>query len=114
MACMAKPIGADRKRLSANLPQALGAELTKRRMAAGWSQQKLADKLGFTINYIGQIERAEKSPTLATLINLATVYKVPLSVLIRSAEMAATPMSVVRPLSEPSTASPLRMEQDGK
>lgn len=83
---MAKPIGADRKRSSASLPKALGAELTDRRIGCGLSQQKLADKLGYDISYIGQLERGEKSPTLGTLINIARVFGTRLSELIRAAE----------------------------
>lgn len=83
---MAKKIGSDRKRSTANLPAALGAELTDRRANAGISQQALADRLGYNINYIGQIERAEKSPSLNTLMSLATVFDLSLSELFNAAE----------------------------
>lgn len=83
---MAKKIGSDRKRSTANLPVALGAELTDRRANAGISQQALADRLGYNKNYIGQIERAEKSPSLNTLMSLATVFDLSLSELFNAAE----------------------------
>jgi transcriptional regulator with XRE-family HTH domain len=83
---VAKRIGADRKRSNATLPEALGAELTDRRTKAGWSQQALADLLGYDVNYIGQLERAEKSPTLGTLISISTVFRTQLSELLRAAE----------------------------
>jgi transcriptional regulator with XRE-family HTH domain len=83
---VAKKIGSDRKRSTANLPDALGAELTDRRTKAGISQQALADRLGYNINYIGQIERAEKSPSLNTLMSLATVFDLSLSDLFKAAE----------------------------
>lgn len=83
---VAKPIGADRKRSSANLPEALGAELTDRRTALGWAQQKLADELGYDVSYIGQLERGEKNPTLATLISIATALDTRLSEFIGAAE----------------------------
>jgi transcriptional regulator with XRE-family HTH domain len=83
---VAKNIGADRKRSTANLPAALGAELTDRRVKAGWSQQALADRLGYDVNFLGQIERAEKSPTLTTLTSIATVFDTRLSDLLRAAE----------------------------
>jgi transcriptional regulator with XRE-family HTH domain len=88
---VAKKIGADRKRLTSSLPGALGAELTDRRIKAGWSQQSLSDRLGYDINYIGQIERAEKSPSLETLISFATAFETQLSELIRAAEERFTP-----------------------
>jgi transcriptional regulator with XRE-family HTH domain len=81
-----KQIGADRKRSSASLPEALGAELTNRRTIAGWSQQALADLLGCDVNYIGQIERAEKSPTLGILISISTALSIRLSELLQAAE----------------------------
>jgi transcriptional regulator with XRE-family HTH domain len=83
---VAKSIGADLKRSCASLPESLGAELTDRRTGAGWSQQKLADLLGYDVSYIGQLERAEKSPTLETLISIATVFNTKLSDLMRAAE----------------------------
>lgn len=83
---MAKKIGSDRKRSTANLPAALGAELTDRRAKAGISQQALSDRLGYNINYIGQIERAEKSPSLSTLMSLASVFDLSLSELFKAAE----------------------------
>lgn len=70
----------------ANLPSALGAELTDRRAKAGISQRALAERLGYNHNYIGQIERAEKSPSLETLMSLATVFDLSLSELFRAAE----------------------------
>jgi transcriptional regulator with XRE-family HTH domain len=88
---VAKKIGSDRKRSTANLPAALGAELTDRRTKAGISQQALAERLGYNINYIGQIERAEKSPSLATLMSLATVFDLSLSELLRAAERRVSP-----------------------
>lgn len=83
---MAKQLGADRKRSSASLPEAFGAELTERRTKAGWSQQVLAEILGCDINYIGQIERAEKSPTLGILIGISTVFRTQLSEFLQAAE----------------------------
>lgn len=83
---MPKQIGADRKRSSASLPEAFGAELTDRRTKAGWSQQSLADLLGCDVNYIGQIERAEKSPTLGILISISTAFRVRLSEFMQAAE----------------------------
>jgi transcriptional regulator with XRE-family HTH domain len=83
---VAKKIGADRQRSTANLPAALGAELTERRIKAGWSQQSLAERLGYDITYIGQIERAEKSPSLTTLISFATAFDTSLSEIFKAAE----------------------------
>jgi len=83
---VAKPIGADKKRSTANLPLALGAELTDRRTNRGWTQQQLADKLGYDISYIGQVERGEKSPTFRTMMSLAEVFEIKVSQLVSAAE----------------------------
>lgn len=88
---MAKKIGADRKRSTANLPSALGAELTDRRIKAGWTQQALADRLGYDVKYIWEIEQARKSPTLTTLMSIAAVFDLTLSDLFKAAQRRVSP-----------------------
>ena len=46
----------------------------------------MADRLGYDVSYIGQIERAEKSPTLTMLISICTAFEIALSEFIRVAE----------------------------
>jgi ribosome-binding protein aMBF1 (putative translation factor) len=48
-----KQIGAAKQRESHTFCEAAGTELTRLRVARGWSQQKLADELGYTERYIG-------------------------------------------------------------
>ncbi len=83
---MPKQIGADKHRESRTLAQAFGAELTRLRLDRGWSQQKLADALGYTERYIGQLERGVKSPTLRTVADIAEAFATKPSVIIRAAE----------------------------
>lgn len=83
---MPKQIGADKHRESRTLAQAFGGELTRLRLDRGWSQQKLADKLGYTERYIGQLERGVKSPTLRTIADLAEVFSIKPSVMLKAAE----------------------------
>ena len=83
---MPKQIGADKHRESRTLAQAFGAELTRLRLDRGWSQQKLADALGYTERYIGQLERGVKSPTLRTLADIAEAFSTKPSVILRAAE----------------------------
>ena len=85
-AYVAKPIGADRQRSTRTLPEAFGAELTERRIRAQLTQQRLADLLGYDVSYIGQIERAEKSPTLEALMSIASALRTRLSDLLKAAE----------------------------
>ena len=83
---MPKTIGADKRRESRTLGEAVGAELTKLRVDRGWSQLKLADALGYTERYIGQLERGTKSPTLRTLADIARAFSTDLSTIIKAAE----------------------------
>ena len=83
---MPKKIGADKHRESRTLGEAVGAELTKLRVDRGWSQLKLADVLGYTERYIGQLERGTKSPTLRTLADVANAFSIELSAMIKAAE----------------------------
>ncbi len=49
----------------------VGEAIRARRERVGWSQEQLAEKVDFTRNYIGMIERAEKKVTLETLVKIA-------------------------------------------
>src|SRR5713101_5824108 len=66
-----KPIGADKQRRARTLDESLGAELQELRTRRAWSQQKLAELVGYDESYIRQLERGVKSATLRTLSNLA-------------------------------------------
>ena len=68
------------------MAQAFGAELTRRRLEQGWSQLKLAETLGYTERYIGQLERGVKSPTLRTVADIAEVFSTKPSIILRAAE----------------------------
>jgi len=81
-----KKIGAAKHRESRTLGEAVGAELTRLRVARGWSQQKLADELGYTERYIGQLERGTKSPTLRTITDIAAAFSTKPSAILRGAE----------------------------
>jgi transcriptional regulator with XRE-family HTH domain len=81
-----KQIGADKHRESHTLGEAVGAELTRLRVARRLSQQQLADELGYTERYIGQLERGTKSPTLRTLADIAKVFSTEVSAIVRAAE----------------------------
>ena len=83
---MPKKVGADIQREARTLGEAVGAELTKLRVDRGWSQLKLADALGYTERYIGQLERGSKSPTLRTLADIAKAFSIELSTIIKAAE----------------------------
>jgi transcriptional regulator with XRE-family HTH domain len=49
----------------------LGEAVRVERKKAGLSQEALAEKAGFTRNYIGDIERGEKKATVEALAKIA-------------------------------------------
>ena len=82
---MPKAIGADKKRETQTLSQALGAELTEFRRFKKLSQQTLADRLGYDVSHIRQTEMGA-NPTLEFLNAVATYFSISLSDFIRRAE----------------------------
>lgn len=69
-----------------NIAQHLAATLKTLRQQRGWSLSKLAEETGVSKAMLGQIERNESSPTVATLWKIATGLNVPFSVFITPAE----------------------------
>ena len=87
---MPKAIGADKKRETRTLAQAIGAELTELRRSKKLSQQKLADHLGYDVSHVRQTEMGG-NPTLEFLIAIATFFSLNLSEFIHRAEGRVTP-----------------------
>ena len=83
---MQKKICASKYRESSTLSEVVGAELTRLRVARDWSQHKLADELGYTERYIGQLERCTKGPTLRTIADIAEAFATKTSAILRAAE----------------------------
>ena len=86
---MPKAIGADKKRETRTLAQAIGAELTELRRSKKLSQQKLADRLGYDVSHVRQTEMGG-NPTLEFLNAIATFFSLNLSELINRAERRVT------------------------
>lgn len=61
--------------------KALGARIRESRRQAGYSQEKLADIVDLHPKYIGQIERAERTPSLETCISLCYALQMSLNTL---------------------------------
>jgi len=57
----------------------VGRRIQALRKARGLSQDALAEQVDLHRNYIGYIERGERSATLTTLIKLARALEVPLA-----------------------------------
>ena len=75
-----------RKHRAATLEQAFGQVLFARREKKGLSQMDLAVASGYSLRYIGDVERGTKSATLRTMHDLATLLNVKLATLIVEAE----------------------------
>ncbi len=54
----------------------IGKNIRKYRKAQKISQEQLAEMVDLSVNYIGDIERGEKSPALDTFINIANALGV--------------------------------------
>ena len=87
---MPKAIGADKKRETKTLAQAVGAELTDLRRSKKLSQQKLADRLGYDVSHVRQTEMGG-NPTLEFLNAVATFFSLKLSDFIDRAEKLRVP-----------------------
>jgi transcriptional regulator with XRE-family HTH domain len=85
-----KAIGADKKRETRTLAQAIGTELTELRRSKKLSQQKLADRLGYDVSHVRQTEMGG-NPTLEFLNAIATFFSLNLSEFIHRAERRVTP-----------------------
>ena len=55
---------------------ALGREIRRHRNAKGLSQERLAELAGLNRNYIGFVERAERSPRATTVFRIARALEV--------------------------------------
>lgn len=73
-----------------NLARFLSTTLKQLRQQRGWSLSRLAEATGVSKAMLGQIERNESSPTVATLWKIATGLNVPFSTFI-SPPQPATP-----------------------
>ncbi len=65
-----------------NLARFLSTTLKQLRQQRGWSLSRLAEATGVSKAMLGQIERNESSPTVATLWKIATGLNVPFSTFI--------------------------------
>jgi transcriptional regulator with XRE-family HTH domain len=79
--------GEKEKLHSEKSPQmAFGAVLRELRLSRGFSQDAYAHHTGYHRNYIGQLERGEKSPSLSALFNFAGSFNLTTSKLLEEVE----------------------------
>lgn len=75
----------------ADFQQHLSSALRQLRQANGWSLTLTAERTGVSKAMLGQIERGESSPTVATLWKIATGFNVPFSFLSTAAYCLQAP-----------------------
>lgn len=66
----------------------LGDELRKARLSAGLTQEELAHRARVSRNYVSELERSAKSPTVDTLLRLCEAMETRASVLLAAVEAA--------------------------
>lgn len=57
--------------VNSELQKTVGRRVRERRLAAGLSQEAMAESLGYHRTYLGSLERGERNLTLASLEQLA-------------------------------------------
>jgi transcriptional regulator with XRE-family HTH domain len=66
-----------------NLAEQLGKTLARARLSAGLAQERVAEHIGVNVETISRFERGAVLPTLPRLVELAELYDVPVSTLLR-------------------------------
>ena len=66
----------------ADLKETVATNVRRLRTARGWAQEDLADRVGLSARYVGQIERSQASMSVTVLGRLAEALKVKASELI--------------------------------
>jgi transcriptional regulator with XRE-family HTH domain len=67
----------------ADLKEIVATNVRRLRRDKGWTQEDLADRVGLSARYIGQIERAQESMSVTVLGRLAEALKIETSELVK-------------------------------
>ena len=81
----------------------VGSNVAARRQACGWSQETLADKSGFSQQYLSGLEKGRRNPTLKTMAELAHALGIEVVDL-----FGEVPPGGIRPSRKPPVKSPTR------
>ena len=90
-----------------NLHQHLSQALKQLRQANGWSLTLAANRTGVSKAMLGQIERGESSPTVATLWKIATGFNVPFSFFVQGSDQPPGAAATFRQLNAQMQVKPL-------
>ena len=83
--CVAKPIGADKKREATTLAKAIGAEITALRTSRGWTQLEVAHLVGCSEKWVRSTEMGANT-TGDLLAAMAFLFSIKLSDLVTAGE----------------------------
>lgn len=67
----------------ADLKDTVATNVRRLRHVKGWTQEDLADRVGLSARYVGQVERAQASMSVTILGRLADALKVEASELVK-------------------------------
>jgi DNA-binding XRE family transcriptional regulator len=67
-----------------DLKETVAINLRRLRNGKGWTQEDLADRVGLSVRYLGQVERAQASMSITVLGRLADALVIDASELVRS------------------------------
>jgi len=65
----------------------LGRRIAYLRQKRGWSQEQLGFESGINRNYISDIEKGRRNPTLMMLVRLATAFELDLAALLKGVDI---------------------------
>ena len=63
--------------MTAIIRQRLAANLRRLRHDKGWSQEEFAERAGIHRNYVSDLERGARNPTITVIEKLAGPFKIP-------------------------------------
>jgi transcriptional regulator with XRE-family HTH domain len=69
----------------ADLKVTVATNVRRFRNAKGWTQEELADRVGLSVRYVGQIERGQASMSITVLGRIASALKVEPTELVKRA-----------------------------
>lgn len=66
----------ERKKTKNELLKALSKTIKSKRQKLNLTQEELAERSGFHVNYIGGIERAQRNPSIESLVRIARALEI--------------------------------------
>jgi transcriptional regulator with XRE-family HTH domain len=67
----------ERQRVRMDMRRIVGENVKRARIAAGLTQEQLADRSGFSQQYLSGLEGGKRNPTIVTIYEIAQALDVP-------------------------------------